>query len=104
MPTLRGPAQAVREDLHGEHAGPHANHFVIHGRFKYIWYAHTNEEQLFDLADDPRELNDLSGHAETLEPMRRRIAKHLKGRKDYSYNMRKLRPLANRPPETFWRK
>lgn len=103
-PILRGERRAIREDLHGEHSGPFANHFLVHGRYKYIWYAHTNKEQLFDLEDDPHELADISGHAELLEPLRKRMAKHLQGRKDYKYDMRKVKPLFNGAPEAFWKK
>jgi len=103
-PILRGETQVPREELHGEHSGGYANQWLIRGRHKYIWYAHTNEEQLFDLEADPHETNDLSGHAELLAPMRAGIARRLRGRTDYTYDEKKLTPLANRTPEVFWKR
>ena len=50
---------------------------VTDGRWKYVHYQH-HRPQLFDLAADPQELNDLAGepcHAETLE----RLEKALQG-------------------------
>ncbi|MBI3832576.1 MAG: sulfatase-like hydrolase/transferase [Planctomycetes bacterium] len=103
VPLLRGEHKPVREELHGEHAGATANHFMLHGPHKYIWYAHTHEEQLFDLQADPRELNDLSGNSDLLRPMRERMLARLKGRTDYAYDVAKLQPLANRTPKVFWK-
>ena len=44
---------------------------MIHeGRYKLIYYATGNYRQLFDLEEDPKELNDLSdspAHAEMLD-------------------------------------
>jgi arylsulfatase A-like enzyme len=101
-PILRGEdAPPPRETLFGECLGPN-NHFVVHGRHKYLWFAKTNEEQLFDLEADPRELHDLSGDAALLAPMRARLAAHLRDRTDYTYDLSALRPLANRRPTVFW--
>jgi len=102
-PILRGEKTAVREELHGEHSGGFANHFVLHGNLKYIWYARTNEEQAFDLRADPHELRDLSGNADLLRPMRERLAARLKGRTDYQYNPAQLKPLAGGTPKVFWK-
>lgn len=104
MPVVRGEKASVRDDLHGEHAGGFANHFLVHGKHKYIWYANKNEEQLFDLEADPRECKDLSGNAALLKPMRERMAARIKGREDYTYDTAKLKPLANRRPSVFWKR
>ncbi len=103
MPIVRGEAGAVRDDLHGEHAGgKHASHFVLAGRYKYIWYAVTNEEQVFDMQDDPQELRDLSGDEKLLCPLRERMAAHLQGRTDCTYDVTKLQPLSNQVPTALW--
>ncbi len=101
-PILRGEEMTTREDLFSEHSGTFANHFLVSGRHKYCWFAHTNEEQLFDLAADPHELRDLSGDAALLAPMRKKMATRLAGRTDYTYDVTKLKPLANCPPSGFW--
>ena len=60
-----------REWLYGECGeGGSATRMIHDGRFKLIYYATGNYRQLFDLEEDPRELNDLANspaHAEILE-------------------------------------
>jgi arylsulfatase len=102
-PLLTGEAQTVRDEIHGEHSGGSANHYIVHDRYKYIWFAHTGEEQLFDLEKDPYEMNDLSANAELLRPMRQRLAARLKNRSDYKYDLAALKPLANKAPSAFWK-
>ncbi len=103
VPVLRGSTPMVREDLFGEHDGGFGNHFVVAGRFKYLWFTRTNEEQLFDLAADPHECNDLSGQADLLKPMRAKLAEHLKGRADVRLDPGALKPLGNAVPTVFWK-
>lgn len=62
--TATGDA-GQRDWLHLEHAplghrwgGWHA---LTDGQGKYIWFAGSGRELLFDLRDDPRECRDLSG-------------------------------------------
>ena len=53
------------------------------GRFKYIYYAYDGREQLFDLENDPYELNDLaaeSAHKSVLLQRRQRMVEHLSER------------------------
>ena len=102
-PVLTGEVPTVREHIHGEHSGGFANHFIVYERYKYIWFAKTNEEQIFDLQDDPHELQDLSADLQLLRPMRQRLAERLKGRTDYNYDAAGLRPLNNRAPSVFWK-
>jgi arylsulfatase len=102
-PIITGETTDVRDALFGEHSGGFANHFLVQGRHKYLWFAHTNEEQVFDLQDDPYEMNDISARVEILQPLRLQMAARLKGRKDYTYDVEKLRPLGNRPPTAFWK-
>jgi len=52
-------------------------------RFKYIWFTLTGEEQLFDLATDPGETNNLaidSKHQKSLESWRKKMVAHLSTR------------------------
>ena len=102
--ALRGEACTPREVLHGE-CGGHGldNHFLVTGRYKYIWLVDTDEEQVFDLETDPRETRDLSGDATLLAPLRERMAEHMTTRSHEVYDTRALRPLENQPPSHFWR-
>ncbi len=57
-----------REALYGECTeGASATRMVHNGRHKLIYYATGNRVQLFDLTEDPRELNDLSDSADHTE-------------------------------------
>ncbi len=104
VPVVRGGKKQVRDAVFGEHSGGQANHYVVKGALKYCWFARTNEEQLFDLGSDPYELSDISANSSLLNPMRALLARRLKGRRDYSYNVRKLKPLRNAPPSLPWRR
>lgn len=53
------------------------------GHVKYVYFATTGEEQLFDLDGDPDELRNLAGlpgHRETLDKWRQRLVGHFKER------------------------
>ncbi|MFT3717832.1 sulfatase-like hydrolase/transferase [Pseudorhodoferax sp.] len=64
-----------REILYGECGEQHnASRMVHDGRYKLIWYPAGSVVQLFDLANDPRELHDLSTDA---APVRRRLEEAL---------------------------
>jgi arylsulfatase A-like enzyme len=103
MPIVNGKAESVREEIFGEHSGGgRANHFLVRGNLKYVWLAEHNEEQLFDLAADPWELNDISDRAGLLEPLRAAMADHLDGRNDYTFDPSANTPLCNRPPRCFF--
>ncbi len=86
VPVLRGEKQIVRF-LHSEHAntyGPaQAFHALTDGRFKYVWRPADGSEQLFDLAEDPREEHDLArgaAHRELVATWRARMVKQLANR------------------------
>lgn len=102
-PILRGEKLKVREDLHGEHTGKTiGHHYLVHKKHKYIWYVDQNEEQIFDLEEDPYERVDISGNRALLKELRSRMSKHLQGRSDFSYDLKKLKPLENGQPAGFW--
>jgi arylsulfatase len=66
-PTVVGRSMvgdARREFLYGDCLDDHAATRMLHdGRHKLIWYPAGNRVQLFDLANDPHELRDLSDDA-----------------------------------------
>jgi arylsulfatase len=50
------------------------------GRYKYIYFTTTGRQQLFDLDNDPYELNDMSGdprNADLLSKWRKRMVQHV---------------------------
>lgn len=103
LPIVQGGAAKTKRDLlFGEHSGFGANHWVIRGGHKYIWFSATHEEQLFDLAADPGETKDLSADTAALAPFRDLLSDRLKGRTDYTFDRAKLKPCANGQPAVFW--
>ncbi len=103
LPVMRGEAGSPRETIYGQCAcGKEGNQWLVHGQWKYLWFTKTNEEQLFNLADDPHELHDLSGDAVALQPLREMMQQQLAGREDVQYDPAKLQPCDNRPPKVFW--
>jgi len=80
LPFLRGETPEWRSALHGEHSGyrryEEGFHFLVDQRWKYIWRSQTDQELLFDLANDPGELHDCSAERD-MEPWRRRLADQL---------------------------
>ena len=102
MPLLQGKSQAPRQQLFGECSQVH---YVIENHKKYIWFARTGEEQLFDLKTDPNELHDLSGQpgqAAQLQRFREHFAKHHAERQDINYDQRNWKPCCNQPPQALW--
>jgi arylsulfatase A-like enzyme len=85
LSLIRGESQ-WRDVIFGEHApmgDQHPGmHYVTDGRWKYVWF-NDGCEQLFDTAEDPRELHDLVQAGEskdTLQELHGRLIKHLAGR------------------------
>ena len=101
VPLMRGEAESVRDAVFGMCHDAFANDFLIRDQLKYIRYRKTGEEQLFDLADDPRELHDLSADAARLEPMRRELNAHLQSHGDEAAAA-PCAPCRNHPPQAFW--
>ncbi|NWQ39623.1 arylsulfatase [Bacillus sp. EB106-08-02-XG196] len=86
LPLLNEKPGEWREYIHGEHAyGQLSHHYVTDGNEKYIWYSQTGEEQLFNLVQDPQELNNLAKNEEfqdRLEYWRQKLVKELRGREE----------------------
>jgi arylsulfatase A-like enzyme len=87
MPLIRGETNQWRDYLHGECAHPNGlesgMQYLTDGRWKYIWYPGTGDEQLFDLEHDPQELEDLSRDTRfriDIAEWRTRLAHELAGR------------------------
>jgi arylsulfatase A-like enzyme len=74
LPILRGEADHIRGELHGQIDGSHLFH---DGRYKYLYFADDGRELLFDKENDPLDEYDLAGEAELVEPIRRRFKAHL---------------------------
>lgn len=98
--AARGGPAPEREELHGL-CGNH--HFLVGERHKYLWFSNTNEEQLFDLREDPMETRDLSARTPLIAPMRARMAAHLADRTELTHDPEALRPCANQPPKALFR-
>ena len=71
VPIFEDPTRSVRDSLYyayyelGEHAVP--QHFGVRTKTKKLFYLpSTDEWQLFDLAKDPNEMVNLSGHPDYL--------------------------------------
>ena len=86
LPVARGKGAPLHDHLHGEHTyGDWSGQWILKDSWKYIWYAANGREQLFDLAQDPHELNDLAGDgacAETLAGLRALLIADLAERQD----------------------
>jgi arylsulfatase A-like enzyme len=70
-------------------------HLLVETRYKYIRFSQTGRELLFDLQNDPNELNDLSNAEDLREHLNRfriALAEHLKGRPEGFSQKSTLRP------------
>lgn len=82
-PILSGKAKSVHPHVIGCFTG--TQRAIRDDRWKVIWYPQAKREQLFDLANDPDELHDLSAeprHAATLTELKARLAAWLKENDD----------------------
>jgi arylsulfatase A-like enzyme len=89
LPLVKGNAAKWREYIDLEHGVCYSrennwNGFTD-GRTKYLYHAFHGQEQLFDLENDPHELNDLSSDPaaeDRLRQWRQRMVEHLSIRGD----------------------
>jgi len=84
LQLARGKAKGWRETIDLEHSTCYwpENQWtgVTNGRYKYIYYASTGQQELFDLQDDPGELHDLAAdpaRAGLVKEWRDRMIAHL---------------------------
>jgi len=87
LPIVRGESDSVRHELHIEDSGTYESidgyHALIGDRYKYVWYSQRHTEHLFDLENDPNEMNDLAlgeGSDSQLAPWRGKLADVLRDR------------------------
>lgn len=76
VPVMKGERPGVRDCLFAAYRD--CQRMVRDGRWKLIRYPKIGRDQLFDLANDPWELDDLSGqaeHAARLGELKRRLAR-----------------------------
>ncbi len=79
VPVLQGRRETMHEFVVGYFRD--SQRMIRTDRWKWIEYPLVNETQLFDLAADPLEINNLSNdpkHAETRDDLSRRLAQWLK--------------------------
>ncbi|MBN1346056.1 MAG: arylsulfatase [Phycisphaerae bacterium] len=83
LPLLRGQTSGWRDWIDLEHDVCYSpkNHWnaLTDGKQKYVFHAFDGREQLFDLRNDPGEINDLASeakHAESLKTWRQRMVEH----------------------------
>ncbi len=82
LKLIRGKAGQWRQWIDLEHDKCYSNsnkwHALTDGKFKYIYYATSGTEMLFDLQNDPHELTDLADAQPTeLATWRQRLINHL---------------------------
>ena len=84
LPLIRGETEGWRPYIDLEHdvcySGEIHWNALTDGRWKYIYHALNGSQQLFDLKNDPGELNDLASDpscARTLKAWRHRLLEHL---------------------------
>ena len=84
LPFCRGEAPEWRDYVHGEHAsGKLSNHWIVDGEWKYAWYSQTGLEQLFHLAEDPKEERDVASERPSkLREYRTRLVNQLWDREE----------------------
>lgn len=84
---LRGQSGCRREYVHGEHTACYDDvqemQYLTDGKMKYVWLPRADEEQLFQLTEDPYECRNLAGLPEyegTLREWRARLIAELEPR------------------------
>ncbi len=84
LDIFRGKTEKWREVIDMEHDVCYSpsNHWnaLTDGKYKYIYHAQNGEEQLFNLKDDPGELNDLASEPKSRSKVREwraRMVEHL---------------------------
>lgn len=87
VPEICGDKRNDREYLHGEHSfhSNLSNHYIVTKADKFIWYSEKNEEQYFNLKEDPREEYNLINNPafeKRINYLRNCLIKELTGREE----------------------
>ncbi len=81
---INGTKESQRDYLNGEHAYEDlSNHYILDKDYKYVWYSQSGKEQIFDIKNDPKEVNDLKDDqtkASLIKDYRGKVVKELKNR------------------------
>lgn len=102
LPLTREPTANWRDHVHGEHTSRFGSvHYLTDGKRKYIWFARTGREQLFDLENDPGECRDLAcqpDRQEELAGSRQALIRELTGREESFTDGQRLKTVEHVDP------
>jgi arylsulfatase A-like enzyme len=101
LDSTHGKENPGREVLFGMCHGQHTNYYLVKGPHKYIWFPRTGEEQVFNVLEDPGELQDLSADTALLEPLRTAMSRQMEWAKEPVYDPAELTPCQNRLPRVL---
>ena len=87
------PTPTSRTSSPGEIGSREARHHCLtDGKTKYMWFRNGGPEFLFDLENDPNELDNLAGDEVKTRPWRLRLIELLEARRDGAVEEGKLQP------------
>lgn len=81
---LFGNYEGWRHDFHGEHSmGEDSSQYILSDRYKLIWFSVRDEYQLFDMQNDPNEVNNLAADAKlaaVMTSLKNKLIQYLQNR------------------------
>ena len=98
LPVLGGGDPVEDRIFHGEIGGEKRRHHCLtDGRYKYMWFRLGGCEYLFDLKEDPNEVNNLAGDEDRVVEWRNRLIERLEKRGDPAVRNGGLLPATYEP-------
>ncbi|MBF0787003.1 MULTISPECIES: arylsulfatase [unclassified Streptococcus] len=83
---LFGKYEGWRTDFHGEHClGEDSSQYILTDKWKFIWFSVRDEYQLFDMENDPHEMNNLiheRKYAPVIDELRAKLIDYLQDREE----------------------